>query len=193
MGNALVGLATALVGVTGTLVVAVLSHRSLARVQTDQFERQRRLTEVQWLREQEKAELDRRRDCYMNVNAVFRRYRTQLMNFLWLIQKAEVTPEAREALEEARREHHSAFAEAQMIASGSVLAELDGMSGALSDMYRRIMCLDEGDPDPDGSFDEIRTVDFHHLYRRWDRMRAVMRTDLGVGAGGTSAAAPVRT
>ncbi|MYT71343.1 MULTISPECIES: hypothetical protein [unclassified Streptomyces] len=180
MGSALVGLAVAVVGVAGTLIASVLSQRSLARVQSAQFEREQRVAEVQWQREQRVAELNRRRDSYMQVNASFRRYRTQLVNFLWTVQKQAVTPEARESVEEARSHHHSVFAEAQLIASTAVLAELDGMTTALSEVYRRIMSLEEGNPDPDGAFDDIR-VDFTRLWARWEQMRGVMRTDLGAG------------
>lgn len=117
----------------------------------------------------------------MQVNASFRRYRTQLMNFLWTVHKEAVTPDERELVEEARRDHHSVLAEAQMVASAAVLVELDGMTNALSRVYRRIMCLEEGNPDPDGSFNEIRT-DFVQLWERWEGMRAVMRADLGLGS-----------
>jgi len=117
----------------------------------------------------------------MQVNASFQRYRTHLMNFLWIVHKDVVTPDERELVEEARRDHHSILAEAQMVASAAVLVELDGMTNALSSVYRRIMCLEEGHPDPDGSFDEIRT-DFVQLWERWEGMRAVMRADLGLGS-----------
>lgn len=180
MGSALIGLAAAVVGVTGTLIASVLSQRLLARVQSEQFERQQQATEAQWRREQQVADLNQRRDGYMQVNASLRRYRTHLMNFLWIVHKGAVTPDARELVEEARRDHHSVFAEAQMIASAAVLAELDEMTKALSEVYRRIMCLEEGNPDPDGSFAEIRT-DFVRLWERWERMRATMRADLGLG------------
>ncbi|NJQ03302.1 hypothetical protein [Streptomyces zingiberis] len=159
-----------------------MSQRLMGRVQREQFERQRQIEAAQWFREQRAAELDRRRQCYMSVNAIFRQYRTHLLDFLWLVHKGEVTPEAREVMEEARRAHHASFAEAQMIASPEVLAELDGMTTALSEVYRRTMCLEEGNPDRDGSFDEIR-ADFQRLWIRWERMRDVMRTDLGVVTG----------
>ncbi|MFC9493380.1 hypothetical protein [Streptomyces sp. NPDC056982] len=180
MGSAIIGLAAAVVGVTGTLIASVLSQRSLGRVQSEQFEREQRVAEAQWRREQQVAELNRRRDSYMQVNASFRRYRTHLVNFLWTAHKGSVTPEARELVEEARRDHHSVFAEAQLIASAAVLAELDGMTTALSEVYRRTMCLEEGNPDLDGSFDDIR-ADFVRLWGQWETMRGVMRTDLGVG------------
>ncbi|MGW5122208.1 hypothetical protein ACWEQ8_43365 [Streptomyces noursei] len=164
----------------GTLSAPVLSRRFVARVQRDQFERQQQVEERRWTREREVAELDRRRGCYISVNAAFRQYRTHLMNFLWLVHKDEVTPEAREVVEEARHVQHAAFAEAQMIASPAVLVELDGMMMALSESYRRTMCLEEGNPDQDGSFDDIR-MDIRQPWRRWEGMRDVMRSDLGVG------------
>ncbi|MFI5853576.1 hypothetical protein [Streptomyces parvulus] len=179
MGSALIGLAAAVVGVTGTLVASVLSQRHLARVQSEEFTRQQQAAEAQWQREQRSAELDRRRNGYMQVNASFRRYRTHLMNFLWDVHKGAVTPDARELVEEARRDHHSVFAEAQMVVAPAVLIELDGMTAALSEVYRRTMCLEEGNPDPDGSFDEIRE-DFTRLWERWEGMRKVMRADLGL-------------
>ncbi|MFC9000813.1 hypothetical protein ACFT7U_34585 [Streptomyces rochei] len=181
MGSALIGLAAAVVGVTGTLIASVLSQRHMARVQSQEFARQQQATEAQWHREQQVAELNRRRDGYMQVNASFRRYRTHLMNFLWDVHKGAVTPDGRELVEEARRDHHSVFAEAQMVASPAVLVELDGMTTALSDVYRRTICLEEGNPEPDGSFNDIR-ADFVRLWERWEGMRTVMRADLGLGS-----------
>ncbi|GES29579.1 hypothetical protein San01_20660 [Streptomyces angustmyceticus] len=82
----------------------------MGRVQREHFESQQQVEAAQWVREQQVAELDRKRHCYLSVNAAFREYRTHLMNFLWLVHKGEVTPEAREVVEEARRAHHAAFA-----------------------------------------------------------------------------------
>ncbi|OKK19578.1 hypothetical protein AMK16_15990 [Streptomyces sp. CB00455] len=187
MGSALIGLVAAVVGISGTLIASLLSPRLLARIQSEQFARQQQVAEAEWLREQQVAELARRRQGYMNVNAAFRRYRTDLMNFLWTVHKDSVTVEAREVVEEARRDHHSVFAEAQVVASGAVLAELNNMTKALSETYRRIMCLEEGNPDADGSFDEIRT-DFVQLWEQWEKMLDAMRADLGVENSSTEQA-----
>lgn len=179
MGSTFVGLAVAVVGVAGTLIATVLSPRLLARIQSEQFTREQRAAEAQWRREQQVAELARRREAYTNVNAAFRRYRTHLMNFLWTVHKGAVTAEAREVIEEARRDHHSVFAGAQVVASAAVLVELNAMTRALSETYRRVMCLQEGNPDPDGSFEELRT-DFGRLWDQWEGMLGAMRADLGV-------------
>ncbi|MFF2792377.1 hypothetical protein ACFVT6_37435 [Streptomyces sp. NPDC058049] len=80
-------MAVAVPGVAGTLMASVLSPRMLARIQAEQFTREQRVAEAQWLHEQEVAELACRREGYTNVNAAFRRYRTHLMNFLWVVHK----------------------------------------------------------------------------------------------------------
>lgn len=89
--NGLIALGAAVVGVAGTLLATVLSQRMMARVQAAQFDREQRVAHARWLREQELAELARRRVCYAASNAAYRRYRIALMYFLWLVHKAQVT------------------------------------------------------------------------------------------------------
>ncbi|MCX5298366.1 hypothetical protein OG898_18060 [Streptomyces sp. NBC_00193] len=179
MDSGLIALGAAVVGVAGTLLATVLSQRMLARVQAAQFEREQRVDRTRWQREQEVAELARRRECYAAANAAYRRYRIGLMSFLWLVQRSQVTPEERATLEEVRNVHHTVFAEAQMIASAAVLAQLDIMTRGMAGAYARTMRLAEGTPHPDGSFEEIHTR-LTDLTQRADVMRAVMRADLGV-------------
>ncbi|MCX5125827.1 hypothetical protein [Streptomyces sp. NBC_00347] len=179
MDSGLIALGAAVVGVAGTLLATVLSQRILARVQAAQFEREQRVDRTRWQREQEVAELARRRECYAAANAAYRRYRIGLMSFLWLVQRSQVTPEERATLEEVRNVHHTVFAEAQMIASAAVLAQLDIMTRGMAGAYARTMRLAEGTPHPDGSFEEIHTR-LTDLTQRADVMRAVMRADLGV-------------
>ncbi|WP_411105557.1 hypothetical protein [Streptomyces sp. cmx-4-9] len=179
MGNTLLALAVALVGVTGTLLAPVLSQRLVARIQSQQFEREERLGELRWQREQRVAEQAARRACYVTANAGYRRYRQELMLFLWLVRKGEDTARGRSDLEDARRGMHAAFAEAQMTASDAVLAELDGMTRALAGTYARVLRLEEGDPYQDGSFEDIH-AELLALRERWERMRDAMRADLGV-------------
>ncbi|MFJ7203009.1 hypothetical protein ACIQWR_05665 [Streptomyces sp. NPDC098789] len=190
MDNGLVALAAAVVGVAGTLLATALSQRMLARVQSDQFERQQRAAHAQWLREREVAELGLRRDCYIAAGAAYRRYRISLMTFLWLVRDDEVTPAERTALEEARHGHHAAFAEAQMIASGEVLGELDRLTDVLARIYSRVLRL--GSQDPAVSFEDVH-AELLGLRDRWDTVRTAMRTGLGadpaprVGAPGADA------
>ncbi|WP_371615927.1 hypothetical protein [Streptomyces sp. NBC_00454] len=186
MDNGLIALGAAVVGVAGTLLATVLSQRMVAGVQAAQFEREQRVAQTRWLRERELAEQARRRDCYTAANAAYRRYRIALMSFLWLARGAQVTPEERTALEEARSAHHVAFAEAQMVASAEVLAELDLLTEALSGTYHRTVRLGQGDPVANGSFEEIH-AELLGLGARWEGMRGAMRVDLGVDARGADA------
>ncbi|MFJ8018043.1 hypothetical protein [Streptomyces sp. NPDC096339] len=182
MENALLALAGAVVAVTGTLLAPILSQRVLGRVQAEQFERQQRVAEAQWAREQRLAEVHKRRACYVTANSGYRRYRIELMTYLWLVHKGEATPEARAELGEARHGMHTAFAEAQMIASDVVLAELDGMTQRLATAYARTLRLEEGRPAPSGSFQEIHD-ELRSMSGQWTAMRTAMRTDLGVDPG----------
>ncbi|MFB7252856.1 hypothetical protein [Streptomyces nojiriensis] len=179
MDNALLALAGAIVAVTGTLLAPILSQRVLARVQTEQFERQQRAADAQWVREQRTAEVEKRQACYVTANSGYRRYRIELMKYLWLVHKGEATAQARADLEEARHSMHTAFAEAQMVASDAVLRELDAMTATLAGAYSRTLHLEEGDPYPGWAFEEIQ-AELLRLGDRWKRMRGLMRADLGV-------------
>ncbi|MFF5488954.1 hypothetical protein [Streptomyces virginiae] len=182
MGNTLIALAVAVVGVAGTLIASVLSPRMLARIQAEQFERQQRAADAQWIREQRVAEVEKRRACYVTANSGYRRHRIELMKYLWLVHKAEVTASARADLEETRHSMHTAFAEAQMVASDAVLRELDAMTVTLAGAYSRTLLLADGDPQPGWSFEEIQTL-LLRLGDRWKDMRGIMRADLGVDPG----------
>ncbi|MCY0925549.1 hypothetical protein OTB20_04885 [Streptomyces sp. H27-H1] len=186
MDSGLIALGAAVVGVTGTLLATVVSQRMLARVQAAQFDREQRDAHTRWLRDQELTELSRRRDCYTAANAAYRRYRIALMNFLWAVHRAQATPADRAVVEEARGGHHAAFAEAQMIASADVLAELDRMTKIIAGAHARTMRLAEGIPEPDGSFEEIH-AELLTITQRWVGMRGAMRSDLGLVASADGA------
>ncbi|MEU9027916.1 hypothetical protein AB0D46_10325 [Streptomyces sp. NPDC048383] len=156
-GSSLIPLVIALIGVGGTLFAPLLTQRLVARVQAEQGGRQERVAEAQWRREQQVAALDKRRDCYVAANSGYRRFRVELMNYLWLVDEDALAPERRTALEDARHAMHASFAEARMAASGAVLAELDAVSQAFASLYDRGLRLEEGSPAPDGSFEEIQS------------------------------------
>ncbi|MFC9757385.1 hypothetical protein [Streptomyces sp. NPDC056921] len=170
----------AVVGVAGTLLAPLLAQRSTARAQRAEFERQQQAAQCQWDREQQRAERAARLACYIATNAAYRRYRVQLMNHLWHVRRGEVTEAVKDELETARQEHHTAFAEAQMIASAVVLDQLDDVAKALSEGYRKTKSLEEGNPDPEGgSFEEIGEY-LQEIWDCWKEMRTAMRLDLGV-------------
>ncbi|MGW5869185.1 hypothetical protein ACWFRJ_44445 [Streptomyces sp. NPDC055239] len=175
MNSAVIALVVAVCGVIGTLLAPVLTQRSQAKALEADFERHQQVERAQWRREQERAALEQRRACYVNTNAAFRRYRVQLMNILYFVHHGQVDEAASQELEAARQAHHLAFAEAQMVASGSVLGHLDELAIALGAGYRKTKNLEEGHPEPDGSFEEVEAY-LNWLWERWDAMRA----DLGI-------------
>ncbi|MDH6125934.1 hypothetical protein [Kitasatospora sp. GP82] len=177
--SAVITLVVAVFGVMGTLLAPLLAQRAQAQVSKDDFERQQLAAQTQWDREQRQANLAQRRACYVATNAAYRRYRVEIMKFLWCSHQGGVTEQDRDVLEQARQAHHAAFAEAQMVASRAVLEQLDVVTQALSEAYRKTQCLHEGNPDPNGSFDEIRDY-LKWLWERWEEMRSVMRVDLGI-------------
>ncbi|MEU7601777.1 hypothetical protein [Streptomyces sp. NPDC041003] len=181
MDNTLLALAGTTIAVAGTLLSPILSQRLVARAESNRFERQERAATTQWAREQQVVELGKRRDCYVTANSGYRRYRIELMKYLWLVHKGEVAVESRTTLEDARHAMHASFAEAQMVSSDAVLAELDSMTQTLAHSDMRIMRLEEGNAVPEGSFEEIRT-DLLRANEQWAVMRGAMRADLGVAS-----------
>ncbi|MCL6667699.1 hypothetical protein [Streptomyces panaciradicis] len=176
----------AVFGVTGTLLAPVLSQRSQAKALAADFERQHRAAQSQWQREHFQREFEKRRACYIATNSAMRRYRVQLMIYLWRVRRDEVDDTARQELEEARHACHAAFAEAQMMASDPVLDQLDRLSTALGTAYGMTKDLEEGHPRPDGSFEEIGDY-LGQFWRSWREMRSAMRDDLGTsGSSGGS-------
>ncbi|MFG3287612.1 hypothetical protein ACGF3G_02205 [Streptomyces sp. NPDC048179] len=154
-------------------------------MQQDQFERQQQASEAQWMRDREEARLSERRACYVATNAAYRRYRIQLMNYLWDVHQGNVTDMARDELEAARHGHHAAFAEAQLTASTPVLAALDAVAKELAGAYQRIKRLEEGNPMANGSFEDIEK-DLQQLWERWKGLRTRMRVCLGVEDAGAA-------
>lgn len=179
MSSAVIALVVAVCGVMGTLLAPVLSQRSQAAALKADFERQQVADQVRRRREQERLGLEQRHRCYVETNAAFRKYRVQLMNFLYFVHRGHVDEAASQELEAARQAHHVAFAEAQMVASAPVLAHLDELAMALGQSYRRTKNLEEGHPEDDGSFEEIEAF-LNWLWERWNAMRGAMRADLGI-------------
>ncbi len=108
------------------------------------------------------------------------------MKYLWLVHKGEVTAQARTDLEETRLAMHTAFAEAQMVASDAVLQALDAMTTTLAGAYSRTLHLEDGSPHPGWSFEEIQ-AELLQLGDHWKNMRGLMRADLGASPGPTAA------
>lgn len=166
----------AAVGVLGTLISPVITVRLSARLQQSRLEAERDLALDARRHDELKSVQSQKRSCYVTLNAAARRYRVVQMNYLHALQEERLTSEERQELEDARRSYGAAVAEAQMTAAPKVLDEMETIFSALSRSYRGIRRLELRDPEPDGSYGEVRA----QLWERWKALRDAMRVDLGV-------------
>ena len=111
--------------------------------------------------------------------ATSRRYRVEIMNYLYKVKRETVDSAVRDELEDARRSYISSFAEAQMTASLQVLAMVDPFNAGLSRAYRSTKHLEDGEPELEGTFEEIEAY-LHGLWSKWNSMRQAMQHDLDV-------------
>ncbi|MER8184527.1 hypothetical protein [Kitasatospora sp. NPDC094015] len=169
----------AAVGVVGTLLSPVVTTRLSARLQRDQFAQQRALAGNARQEEERRTARAEKRACYVALNSASRRYRVVQLNYLHALEDGLLTEDGRRDMEDARRAHGAAVAEAQMTAAARVLDELEGVTTALSRSYRRIRAVESGHPEPDGSYPQLR-AELLAMWDDWTALRAEMRSDLGV-------------
>lgn len=108
-----------------------------------------------------------------------RRYRIEIMDYLYKIKRATVDDAARDELESARRPYIASIAEAHLTATLTVLDTIESVTAGLSRSYRATKHLEDGEPEPEGSFEEIEAF-LIQLWGEWRNMREAMRKDLGV-------------
>ena len=101
------------------------------------------------------------------------------MNYLYKIKRETLDDVARNELENARRPYIESMAEAHLTATLQVLDTIEVVTAGLSKAYRSIKHLEDGEPEPGGSFEEMETF-LVELWDRWKDMREAMRQDLGV-------------
>lgn len=179
MNAAVTALIVAIVGVTGTLLAPIVSQRLSARARREEFELQRVQRQDEYKREQQEKTLSAKRACYITVISAGRRYRLELMRYLYAVNERTVGDDARERLEEARFAFNTSLAETELTAAGPVLEALDPIRKGLSESYAAIMNLEQGAQQFNGSFEEIRAV-LLKLWDAWPPAHAAMRDDLGV-------------
>jgi hypothetical protein len=169
----------AIAGVFGTLAAPIVSQRLSARAKRDEFEMQKSQRIDDRQQEQQQLDFTTKRSCYIAMIATSRRYRIELMNYLYKIKRQTVDDPARDELEGARRPYIASVAEAHLTAPLKVLSAIDPVTSGLSKGYRATKHLEDGEPEPDGSFEEIEAF-LIQLWDKWLTMREAMRQDLGV-------------
>jgi hypothetical protein len=163
-------LVLALVGVLGTLSASIVTQVLSARNQSRAFDLQAR-------REQELGEQSTKRSCYIAMFANSRRYRIELMNYLYAVRAKAVDDAARADLEEARRAYSTSVAETELTAGAEVIATIKSIDRVLSPSFARIKMLERDDPQSSSSFEEIQTT-LGTFWDLWPGMQHAMRREL---------------
>ena len=179
MDSSTVALVIAVVGVLGTLAGTIVSQVLSARARRADFDMQRSQRREDYIHERQKADLANKRSCYIAMMASSRRYRVELMNYLYMVKQKTINSDARNDLENARRAYLDSIAEVQIVATLKVLSTIDPVGSGLSKAYHAIKQLQSGEPEPDGSFEEIDRF-LKELWDQWRYMREAMRQDLGI-------------
>jgi hypothetical protein len=177
MSDDLNALIIAAVGVFGTLSASVVTQILSARTQRRVFEVQGKARREEYQHEQQEAALAIKRSCYIAMIANSRRYRLELMNYLYTVKSQAVSDSATAELEQARRSYSTSAAETELTAGLDVLTVIKAVDDILAGSFRSIKELERADSQADSSFKEIRIT----LARFWDlypEMQRAMRQEL---------------
>jgi hypothetical protein len=170
----------AIVGVLGTLLAPIVSQRLATRARREEFDQQRIVQMEEYTRQQSEQVVATKRRCYLALFIACRHYRVELMNYLYAVKRKEVNEPTLSRLEEARLAFMASISETQLIASLTVMATIDPIRHANSRTFGAIKNLEEGHPEPDGSFEEIRAFIYTIWDTEWPRVVKAVRADLGV-------------
>jgi hypothetical protein len=170
----------AIVGVIGTLAASIVSQVLSARARGRELELQRLQRHDEYDREQRQSVLANKRSCYITMISATRRYRLELMSYLYAIHRQTVDKGATDRLEEARLAFNTSLAETQLTGTLPVVEALEPIRVGLAESYTAIRDFEQEAPESDGKFEEIRAQLFK-LWDQWPGLHTTMRHDLGVG------------
>jgi hypothetical protein len=167
----------AAVGVLGTLSASIATQLLSARTQLRTFEMQGSSRKEEYRREQEQAILSIKRLCYIGMMANSRRYRLELMNYLYAVKNQMVSDSVMAELEEARRAYSTSVAETELTADAAVLKVINSIDEVLSDSFQSIKEYERDQARADSAFAKIR-VTLKEFWNLWPLMQAAMRREL---------------
>lgn len=179
MNATITALIIAIVGVTGTLLAPIVSQRLSAHARREEFELQRSQRQDEYNREQQEKVLTAKRNCYISIISAARRYRFELLRYLYAATHGTVNDATRDSLEEARLVFITNLAETELTAAVPVIKALEPFRKGMSESYVATKELEQGAQELNKSFEEIRTF----VVKLGDAMspvHAAMRDDLGV-------------
>jgi hypothetical protein len=166
MSNNIVAIAIASVGVLGTLSGAAVTQLLSMRARRDDFALQRR-----------QRQEDFKLSCYIAMSTSSRSYRIELMNYLDELNQQTADDAARNVMEDARRACLDSLGQVEFVATRTVRSTIKPINDGLSAAYSAMNNLENGKPQPGGSFEEIKQS-LKELWSQWDPMHEAMRQDL---------------
>lgn len=103
----------------------------------------------------------------------------ELIGYLNKLNQRTADDAARDVLEEARQTCLDSLAEVELVATHEVRSTIDPINDGLSKAYDATNNLENGKPQPGGSFEEIKRS-LRELRVQWNSMYEAMRQDLGM-------------
>jgi hypothetical protein len=182
----------AAIAVLGTLLSPILVQYMNTRAKGQEYDLARRQRAEEHQAETELRKYEELRTEYTEVNAQVRNFVRALSDYLHLIRAHKCDEEAREVLDNARREYLECYSDAQMKISDSVLSAAIDTNSGLSRLYGMALRLD-GFTVPAHSTEALvdvdtrETIDFAFRYLEQElrplawKLRNTMRKELGIG------------
>jgi hypothetical protein len=174
-----VALIVAIVGVIGTLTASIIGQVLSARARRQELELQRLQRHDDYEREQQQNVLANKRNCYITMISAARRYRLELMSYLYAIDQGHIRANATRSLEDARLSFNVSISETQLTGTRSVLEALEPIRDGLAESYTATKNMEQEASESNESFEDIKT-NLLTLWGEWPRLHAAMRNDLGV-------------
>lgn len=179
MNSSTSALVIALMGISGTLISALLTQRSANNNAIRQIERADEQRREERAHQYEQTTIESRRACYVALNIAARLYQTALTNYLVALQNGPPNDEILGDVEAARLDHRARHAEAQMVLPDSVLETAGAVNGNLGKFYGILRSVDLDDASSNVTLESAE----YRRARSWDllaQMRTAMRRDLGI-------------
>ncbi|MFD5058848.1 MULTISPECIES: hypothetical protein [unclassified Streptomyces] len=185
------GLLIAMVGVSGTLGAALLTQNRADRTKRMELQAaaEQRLEErghaeallqAEQARQWQSESLERRRACYITLNAASRQYLTEMTNYLYAVQGNQDVDTALKNLEASRLAYRDSYAESQMVLPDEVLRAAGSAKGRLNSAYGTLRKYGGA---PTTYAAELATLEAELHESVWPYLGALkqsMRADLGI-------------
>ncbi|MFJ4368861.1 hypothetical protein ACIP4S_32660 [Streptomyces chartreusis] len=179
MDSTVAGLLAAVVGVGGTLGSAWLTQRRGDASRREEWERVERSRRAELAAQQVESGRETRRAAYTEFNAAARHYLATLNDHAHVLRIGYAPQESLAAVETARADYRRRYAEAQMIVPDIVLTEVRRVDIGLGSVYGILARLTHDTAREGDDIESVRDT-IKQGWRDLSRMRAAMRTDLGV-------------